>query len=491
MQSDAEVFPYIVKTLGLRGKGCGQSVGLRSKAVLLDTGKFLTVSSAKLLKLEPPRADILVEAVLSDPLTGTHIPVWKHIRVDVDDLAPLGATEMTVVPGRIYGYEPRIPDGCGFEEIATPAMSDDDRAPSMAGICKTLGLRGDGIGQSVGLRSYRLILDSGMALTVTCAKIANLNPTYTYADIYVEGVTSALKDGTQQPVTKRITVDVDDLAPLDTEEITDPPHLEYVVFGYEKKWLPKPLHDCEEHVISAMKSAIQATMAQFSLYSVRMVKNQVKVNYYYPNGVPEEGKGYLVCRAKVHIPRGMLHLYPYGGTVLHIKDYTERSEIEQRLNLKPCYMRGVRASAKMSETNLSYSASTVKGFIMYSPLPPVFTVGDDDKVKVGNVPPFWAVQPIRRSYAPFNQMINMIPQVEEYSLGSPAASHLGLVKVGISVQMPFLTNTKALTPDDQLLVPLSEDICWRTFPPMPLQCNQSAEAISHSSDPEILPNDSE
>ena len=308
----------------------------------------------------------------------------------------------------------------------------------------------------------------------------------------MEGVISDLKDGTQQPVTKQITVDVDDLAPLGSPPSSP---LGYVVFGYEPHLPRIPPPDYEEVATSAMKHTIAAAMASFAFHTAKMVKDFVKLVYVNNRFtrvddrlyIPEQD--HIQCEAKTQIPCGKLRLYPWGGTVLHLKDDTERREVEQRLNYQPGYMRCVRASAKMSEGCLMYSAGKVDDFLMYSPLPPAFTVEDrdevlsDEAVRLTPFSPFWHVRLARRDATP-NPMVNMIAQMEEFTIGSPEVGHLGLMKMGMAIQIPFLTNTKALTPGDLLLLPfdtgMPETICWETLPPMPLQCNQSAEAISHS-----------
>ena len=342
-------------------------------------------------------------------------------------------------------------------------MSDAVRAQQMADNIKTLGLRGNGILQPVGLRSFRVLLDSGIRIDAARATILDLNPTGAQnwppvADISVEGVITHLRDGTQQPVTKQITVDVADLAPMG--QITTTRH----IFGYEPQMPRIPPPDYEELATLAMQSAIQATMAQFALYNAKMVKKQVEVVYRPYSCPPKEGQGRFECRAKVHVPCGMLRLYPYGGTVLHEEDAIQRRKIEQEWwdfhnnDVWSCYMRGVWASAKMSEENLMYSARIVKEFQMYSALPPSFTLGRSVKeVKLGHVPPFWAV--MRNG----GGAINMTSHMEEYRLGTPEASHLGAVKVGTSFRMPFLSNMCDLRPGDVLVLPhdtgMPEKIC--------------------------------
>ena len=100
---------------------------------------------------------------------------------------------------------------------------------------------------------------------------------------------------------------------------------------------------------------------------------------------------------------------------------------------------------------------------MYSALPPSYTLWRSVKeVKLGHVPPFWAV--MRNG----GGAINMTPHMEEYRLGTPEASHLGAVKVGTSFRMPFLSNMCDLRPGDVLVLPhdtgMPAKMCWEQFP---------------------------
>ena len=158
-----------------------------------------------------------------------------------------------------------------------------------------------------------------------------------------------------------------------------------------------------------------------------MVENRLQV-VYIPmcDGRESAEPCYIQCRAKLHVPCGALRLYPYGGTVLHLNNGTKRMKIEPRFNLKSCYMRCVRASAEMSEECQMYSECIMKSFIMYSALPERVTLAPENQVVLNHIPHFWAV--MRAQHHLHNQpkqMSNMIPYMEEYTLGSPEASHLG------------------------------------------------------------------
>ena len=94
------------------------------------------------------------------------------------------------------------------------------------------------------------------------------------------------------------------------------------------------------------------------------------------------------------------------------------------------------------------------------------TICPDGKVEFKHTSPFWAVMIAGRDTP--THMINMIPHMEEYRLGSPEANHLGVLKVGISVRMPFLINTRDLRPGDVLVLPhdtgMPAKMCWEPFP---------------------------
>ena len=56
---------------------------------------------------------------------------------------------------------------------------------SVADVCKTLGLTGNGIGQPVGIRSPEVILGTGIALFADSVKVVAMNPPE--VEIAVEG----------------------------------------------------------------------------------------------------------------------------------------------------------------------------------------------------------------------------------------------------------------------------------------------------------------
>ena len=82
---------------------------------------------------------------------------------------------------------------------------------TVAEICKTLGLTGDGIGQQVGVRSPDVLKGAGLAIAPSRVKIVTWNPPD--ADIVVESTVPR----TGKPVVVQLTVDIEDLVPLDPD----------------------------------------------------------------------------------------------------------------------------------------------------------------------------------------------------------------------------------------------------------------------------------
>ena len=70
-------------------------------------------------------------------------------------------------------------------EVTIRSDGNVEHEMSTADVCKTLGLDGDGTGQCVGLRSFEVLLGTGMSTSATSAKIITLNSST--AKIAVEG----------------------------------------------------------------------------------------------------------------------------------------------------------------------------------------------------------------------------------------------------------------------------------------------------------------
>ena len=152
-----------------------------------------------------------------------------------------------------------------------------------------------------------------------------------------------------------------------------------------------------------------------------------------------------------------------------LKDGTTRSQIEQRFNVKSCYMRGVRASAKISRDERRAEGN----FIMYSALchksVPLATVGPDDTVVCRHISPFWAVMLAGRDTG---NMVNMVSLKEEYKYPEVNAKKQCEINLGTNVVLflPFLTNKRDLVPGDLLVLPFDgglSEICCEAIPPVP------------------------
>ena len=176
-------------------------------------------------------------------------------------------------------------------EVKIKSDGEVDCQMSTADVCKTLCLLDDGIGQSVGVRSHEVLLGTGIALFPSSVKLVALNPPE--ADISVEGVIHS--GGTTKAVTKTITVDIENLVPLDTKESTAKPGP--LQLGYEPQMPRVPPFDFDEFTKALMTAALQTTMLELACATASMVEEQVEV-VYIPEGGPEKGHGVLQCRAK-------------------------------------------------------------------------------------------------------------------------------------------------------------------------------------------------
>ena len=70
-------------------------------------------------------------------------------------------------------------------EVTIRSDGNVEHEMTTADVCKSLGLDGDGTGQYVGLRSFEVLLGTGMSTSATSAKIITLNSST--AKIAVEG----------------------------------------------------------------------------------------------------------------------------------------------------------------------------------------------------------------------------------------------------------------------------------------------------------------
>ena len=158
-------------------------------------------------------------------------------------------------------------------------------------------------------------------------------------------------------------------------------------------------------------------------------------------------------RVKQPILCGTLRMYPYGGEILLLDDGIGRNRVEQVFSVKDCYMKGLRVSGKAK----SFAKMWKEEYIVYSAMShkplPLVTVGSDDLVScTRHFSPFWAVMLVGRDTT---QMVNMAPYMEEYVIPHAVAKNYGVLTLGsrLSVDMPFLTNTRDLNAGELLALP--------------------------------------
>ena len=322
-----------------------------------------------------------------------------------------------------------------------------DCTMTIADVCQQLGLHGDGIGQFVGVRSHKVLLEKGFAGIASKVKIIAFNPPE--VTIIVEG--EIYQDGGTKKQIKIVTCGIDDLVQLEAQEETKgkPGPLQ---LGCEPHMPRVPKLDLVDHMRSMMADYLRSTAAAFVVASAAWVEDKVEV-VYIPECGQEKGHGVMQCRVKKHITAGALRLYPYGGQFLHVEDDVGRKAIEKGFSLKPCYIRGISVKAKV----VNAARLWVENYILYSAMShkssPLTTVGPDDTVQcTRHFSPFWAVMLVGRDTS---HMVNMIPYVEEYIVPQAQPKHHGKMTVGnqVMVEMPFLSNRCALKPGDLLALP--------------------------------------
>ena len=188
---------------------------------------------------------------------------------------------------------------------------------------------------------------------------------------------------------------------------------------------------------------------------------------YIPEGGKENGQGHMQCRVIKPVPCGTLRIYPYGGRVVHLDDSVSRTHVEQRFEVKPCYMKGVQVSAKAKNS----SAIKTHDFIVYSAMShkqsPLVSVALGETLScTRHFSPFWAVMLVGRDT---KEMVNMAPYMEEYVIPHAVAKNHGALTLGskLSVELPFLSNKRDLAVGDLLALPFDgglSSICCEKCP---------------------------
>lgn len=145
--------------------------------------------------------------------------------------------------------------------------------------------------------------------------------------------------------------------------------------------------------------------------------------------------------------------------------------MEKKLNIQPCYFRGVKATCGIRRDGVAIECN----YIVYSPFSkkPLAWADVEDVVQVVLMPAYWAVMLSGRDT---QSMVNVRPYQERYSLLNPTSQHYGQVRITdhMFVKLPFLSNLRDIEPGELLVLPfdggMPEIICEK-FPPI--------EAISH------------
>ena len=326
-----------------------------------------------------------------------------------------------------------------------------DTKMTIADVYASLCLENGGVGQEVGVRTHDVLL--GME-NVQSIKIVSFNPPD--ATILVES--KRLKAGDTTPISKNVIVDIADLIPLDKKAKKEEKNP--LSIGYEPHHPRVARYDIEKHTRAYMASALNTCFNQLSCASVANVEEKVEVVYIPAKG-DEKGLGIYQCRVIENVAVGTLRLYPYGGTLLSLKDAVERRAIEAKIHVKPCYMKCVLVSGKVSKDH----RAQVDDFVLYTAMSNnLATCSPDDKIEVKHLAPFWALMLAKKTH-----QVNMVPYVEDYRCPTPTPKIHGEVRSGsvLYVRFPFFTNNRELKPGELLVVPYDggvKNIYYEDFP---------------------------
>ena len=157
------------------------------------------------------------------------------------------------------------------------------------------------------------------------------------------------------------------------------------------------------------------------------------------------------------------------GECLHYTEDIERTRVEKGLTVMPCYMRGLLVSADAKSSTHRWTEEFILYSAMSHKLPPLVTVGPDEKVTcTRNFPPFWAVMLVGRDTT---KMVNMMAYMEEYTLPQATSKKHGSLGTAskITLHLPYLTNIRDLFPGDLLALPFDggyASVCCEAFPPI-------------------------
>jgi len=175
------------------------------------------------------------------------------------------------------------------------------------------------------------------------------------------------------------------------------------------------------------------------------------------------------CRAKTHIPRGHLKLYPQGGLLLPVSALSQREKAEAQLkSLHQVYMKLVEVTVWAGRR--TFDASEVKTtFLLYTAFHEKSLVCNISGTKTvrSYISPYWAVMLTDRDNA---DMVNMHPYIDKYKFPTPTAEVAEIAcHVKLKVQLPFLVNQRDLLPGELLVLPYDGGCPEIMSTPPPLQ----------------------
>ena len=330
--------------------------------------------------------------------------------------------------------------------VTLTASGEIDIATTAGDAARSLGLQGSGVGQLVGVRSSATLLSTGIAFTTTQIKIVQWNPPEVLLAV------TGMESTTMTEVVKQITVEIDDLLPLDkdtkdNESTVDKDPLKRVA-SVSMQRLPSSCFD------STVKEWMRLSVEQFLqiMACSTAAEMDAKVEVINVSGTAEKGHiiPYVQARAKVDIGEGKLRLFPVGGTLLSPSAISQREKVQAGLKaLSQSYMKGLTATATASRQQQRVDQQ----FFVYSPLGRKGLAKPDvsGTITWSHVAPYWAVMLTDRDAS---ELVNMHSHVDDFRLPHPVAKIYPMnFPVNMSVRMPFLTNDLAVKAGALLVLP--------------------------------------
>ena len=117
-----------------------------------------------------------------------------------------------------------------------------------------------------------------------------------------------------------------------------------------------------------MNIALRTTTMLTAIAAAKDEQEHVEL-VYMPEKEGDTGVGVIQCRTKTEIQAGALRLYPHEGKFVHFKDSAERSKMEEKYNVRSCYVKALLVSASVG--NSHNRAATEYFMILFeTPHPP-------------------------------------------------------------------------------------------------------------------------